>query len=488
MKNAFILCAAGLICAYGFYRVLLHQTYDLAPTITIGARSGEQKNRSGQPEWLASSEGVGARNSSDHSAFSTTDFNDRHMTTSEARRLGELLARKDPASGLREITKRKNEMGEMHFFVQQELLARWFLLSPASFLHSSEVIQECLGEKSYNSGWMEKAIEYDFYSFRDNLQYIADGQDKKVALDQVSSILMQRDPPSAVLWARSLPLDNQAFVLKQIVMKGGALAPEQAASLAKTMPADSERVELVQTIAAEWVGKDVTAALEWCETLSTRSEREAAFGPIFAVYVEKEPEKAAECALRLVDSASGAPYLRRAIQELAKTDMDRAWDYTQDLAKLGRGDEFMKVMVEVWADLDPVEALDVISRESAMPDTILPNLVERIAVLNPFVLADRISQLPEGKLRTSALNSSARELWRKNPAKAREWLDSDAARPHRDDAISAITMAFSDFAPEEMRELSAQINDPVKRALAAQHVARVLQNVTLDPGASIVRK
>ncbi len=415
------------------------------------------------------------------------ELKSRHKTSHNARRLGARLADKDPVAGLRALQASKDQLGDLYYIVRQELLAQWFLRAPSVFLTEANLIKSCVGGDSYESGWMERVLEQDFAYFKANVHHVPDGQDKKVALDKISAVLIAEDPESAVAWAEGLPKANQAFALKQLVSRGGVLTPERAAALAARLPSDVERTQLINAIADEWSRTNVKAALAWCESLTTQAEREVAFDPIFAAYSETHPEEAALYALRLVDTNTGNSYLRLAIKNLAAISIDKAWDYTRSLVAATDRDDYVGLMVEIWARQDPIEALDILSKDTVLASAYLPDLIRQVASDAPLSLVSRLSELPEGDLRTAVLDRSASELWRSDHTQALEWLESPEAAPLRDDAICAIVNAFSDEQPEEMVRLSATIQDPVKRSLSTTQAANAMARHKPDITATFIR-
>jgi uncharacterized protein (DUF2267 family) len=487
VKKYILVFVVGLVAGVALqHGISQYRAKDPGPTV-VRAQSPDAFNPVARPAISDTRGAFEEIGSSRHPVAAFLKLKSRYLTSGNARRLGELLVERDPVSGLREIAERKAELGDLYYIVQQEMLAQWFLRSPGSFSGNAALIQASVGGQSYQNGWMERAIEQDFSKFKANTHLLVDSQDRRVALDQISRILIAEDPQSAVAWAISLPVENQAFALRQIVLRGGAITPEHAASLAAQLPADNERGELVREIATAWGKKNADEALKWCETLPTQAEREAAFEPIFAVLAEKQPEAAASYALRLVGSETGYPYLRLSIQKLAETSLDKALEYTQALTKRGGSEDYVAIMLDAWADQDPIEALAVLSTDTDLSKTYLSNLVDRLSSDSPLEMATRLAELPEGELREAVLNRSASGLWRMDRNEAIKWLESPEAAPYRDDAVSAIVKAFSEESPEEMSRLAATISNPAKRNLSAQYAEGALKRFKADSTASFIR-
>ncbi|MEJ2258631.1 MAG: hypothetical protein P8X98_16900 [Woeseiaceae bacterium] len=268
-------------------------------------------------------------------------------------------------------------------------------------------------------------------------------QHRQVLGGAIVTELAQRDPAEALAWARAhdrgrMPSFEMA-ALQQIAQTDPQLALQEALASSHYRT----RSLMVSGILQQAAMSDPASAIAFLDQIEDKQQRLQVSEGLIGAWIQKDADAALEWILGQDEQSSGQLMLR-AVNELARTDVDTA---IRLLPKL-RGEHQAIARLRIAEMLGETRSIGevqaFISQYQGEPDfDQLQAMVVAAMARNDTMMARQLaSQIQDGAARDSAYMRSVMEHAELDPVEALGWLDSISDETRRDQAASQVASAW----------------------------------------------
>jgi hypothetical protein len=234
-----------------------------------------------------------------------------------------------------------------------------------------------------------------------------------------------RNLAETAAWARQLPEADRAGVMTKVAYEAVGQDLTQALELARELPADDNRNELITHIAGEWSVKNPEKIAEWAGKLEDETLRQQVISRVAAAWGDTNPSAAAELAIKSLPA--GKP------QDDAVVGIVQRWGQTKPadagawVAQFPEGplrETAAEELVKLWADKNTPEAGVWLNSLPTGPtrDAAASAYVGKILHANPTTAAQWATQIANESLRNSVMERVASSWMPASPAAARAWI------------------------------------------------------------------
>ncbi len=245
-----------------------------------------------------------------------------------------------------------------------------------------------------SSALLQRLAASDFVAATEYAESLPEGPEKTQALTSFARTWANTDPKAALEWiGEEVEGDAQRETVEALVTNWSGSNPRFAAAQIEALPHSEMKQAAVTALAQSWSRMDITATLDWLGSVPEDLGREAAraavqsgsyqeplaavdfleanwdmvmgedtqadsqvVGQIASSWGRHEPEKAADWALQLPESALRPNAVRMALAEWARRDSMSASQWLADVPSKEIRDASVPSLVEAIVHADPSSA------------------------------------------------------------------------------------------------------------------------------------
>jgi len=288
---------------------------------------------------------------------------------------------------------------------------------------------------------------------------------------------------NALEWAQSLSSPTERdAALNKIVIHWAHQDPSAASEFARQHPELSGAV--LGEIATAWFRRDVSATTNWVANLPEGEKKDAVLLSLVTPWLQRDPKGMATYALTLPAGETQTGYLTVACQQLGMRDFPG----TVELLKPLTDDTLRHGLLEQAARNHDLPHLDSAAKYiAAMPagedqKAAISGLLSNWASADPAAAINWLGAFPETNAQPELVQSIVRSWSETEPAAVAKWLTNSPATTANEAAINAFLAGAAARYPDFAAQWATAITDEAKRQNYQVRLAR--QWLKTDPASA----
>jgi hypothetical protein len=185
--------------------------------------------------------------------------------------------------------------------------------------------------------------------------------------------------------------------------------PQAAADWGVTISDASVRREILEQVAITWADKDLGAVAKWVKSLPQGEERNVVTFDVAYEANRTDPRIALELANQLPSTSERDDLIEHAFSQWAETDFPSSWTWANKVSDLELRERLLATALITHAGHNAREAASLVAtvlKPGEEQSRALVAVVQRWAEESPDEAWEWATQLPEGSLRTTALENT----------------------------------------------------------------------------------
>lgn len=351
---------------------------------------------------------------------------------------------------------------EVRLPVLMALTKRWAMVDGAGAMRYVEGLRTSSERQRAISTLAVIWMEYDAPGAIAWWKRLPEGQFRqRTGLAMLTSRSIINDPQTAWTMAQSLDayrssLYGIGFILGKLATKDPGAALAGVARLADNQQKHQARM----AIATSWATVDPQAAMLWASSLQNPSEKDSAIENVLGSWIMRDVEAAAASVIQLPNGPLKTRALMRVLPAWALKNERAATEYIRSLPAGNEATGLLDSIVMAWAERDGTGAL---AYAQSLPSGASRNRMESIvsAMLareSPQALGKLLESLPDNDDRRDIINMIAgREICNLETAIA--VISALPEGPVRTDALNRVGREYSVGHPQHVVDLVAKLPD-----------------------------
>jgi len=287
----------------------------------------------------------------------------------------------------------------------------------------------------------------------------AAGGQREEHLGLIARQWAQRDLTAAMGWAQTLPARQQLSAIPAILAEQAAVNPQAALARVETLTDPRLRRQALQTVVAEWSGREAGAAAKWLVGQGDRRLITEMAPNAIQQLAESDPAAALALVNELPSGEARTRALSGMVAGLANSNLTGAVEMLDKLPAGTAKDGAIEQLAWVWGRQDPEAAAKYALKQ---PETdgrtrLLDAVATEWAQRDPVAGAAFWKELGLGQGRDTFADNLARHWAESDPQAAVRWVASLSGADLRPELVSSVIGAWAQQSPAEAAAYAGQL-------------------------------
>lgn len=309
----------------------------------------------------------------------------------------------------------------------------------------------------------------------ESVHSVADPLRKTERLQKIAAQVAAADLPEVIdfLWHKQYLSSTGEELRSLLIQRWAELNPKAAADWVARQAGGSVQSDALKLIATAWANVNLSDAVAWARRLPENGTQQETLAKIAYETVRTLPVEAMTLAVELPVGSTRDDLLAHIAPAWAAEDPQAAIDWTKKIEDKDLREHLLASMTASLAEKNPQDAaqlvLDSISPGRKQDDAIV-TLVSTWVQSEPELVAQWVTEFPQGKLQETAIESLV-PLWAdKNLDQVTNWVTGLPFGATRDIAIGALVSKLLPQSPKTAAEWVLKITDPERRQRETENV------------------